>query len=339
MSALPPPTAIREVAGVDYARFHDEIRPARAPVVMRGLVRQWPAVAAALAGDEAIVDYLVRCNPMRTVQAIAARPEEGGRFFYNADLSGLNFVRGQGRLDEFLGDLLAAKGHEQPPSMAVQSEIIRQVMPAFADANVLSLLKNVEPRIWVGNRIRVAPHYDIKENIACCVAGRRRFTLFPPDQLANLYAGPFELTPAGTPVSMVDPAAPDLERYPRYREAWANAQQAELEPGDAIYIPYTWWHGVESLEPVSILVNYWWSDAPEGAAPPFDALLHAILAYRHLPPGDRKIWQMMLDHYVFEANGDPAAHLPDHAKGIMSAASPGLFARLRGTLRELLGRL
>jgi hypothetical protein len=339
MSALPPPAPIREMADVDFARFQGEVRAAREPVVMRGLVRDWPAVAAALVGDKAIVDYLVGCGPRQPVQAIAARPEEGGRFFYNTDLTGLNFIKGRGRLDEFLRDLLSAKASDRPPAMAVQSEIIRQVMPEFAEANALPLLRGVEPRIWIGNRIRVAPHYDIKENVACCVAGRRRFTLFPPDQLANMYPGPFELTPAGTPVSMVDPAAPDLERYPRFAEAWAKAQQAELEPGDAIYIPYTWWHGVESLDPVSILVNYWWSDAPEGTAPPFDALLHAILAYRHLPPDDRAVWKMMLDHYVFDANGDPAAHLPDHARGIMSPASPGLFARLRGTLKEMLGLL
>ena len=118
----------------------------------------------------------------------------------------------------------------------------------------------MSPRIWIGNRIRVAPHYDVKENVAVCVAGRRRFTLFPPGQIANLYPGPLEQTPAGTPVSMVDQHAPDLERYPRYAEAWTTAQQATLEPGDAIYIPYCWWHGVESLEPVSILVNYWWNE-------------------------------------------------------------------------------
>jgi hypothetical protein len=221
----------------------------------------------------------------------------------------------------------------------VQSEIVPQVLPGFAQANPMPLLPQVAPRIWIGNRIRVAPHYDVKENIACCVAGRRRFTLFPPEQLANMYPGPFELTPAGTPVSMVDPLDPDLERYPGYRDAWAVAQSAELYPGDALYIPYTWWHGVESLDPVSILVNYWWAEVPEGITAPYDALLHAMLAFRHLPSGDRAIWRMMLDHYVFEADGDPAAHLPEHARGIMGPPSPGLLDELRGMLKRMLAQL
>jgi hypothetical protein len=337
MSALPPPPPVREATGVDFARFHGEIRPARQPVVLRGLVGDWPAVRAARESDEAIVAYLEQCAPRRPVAAIAAPPEEGGLFFYNRELTGFNFRHARGRLEDFLRDLLKARVAENPPAMAVQSEMIPEVIPAFGDANRLDLLPQVSPRIWIGNRIRVAPHYDLKENVACCVAGRRRFTLFPPEQLANLYAGPFELTPAGTPVSMVDPLAPDLARYPRFAEAWQAAQQAELEPGDALYIPYTWWHGVESLEPVSILVNYWFSDAPEGVAPAYEALLHAIYAFRHLPPGDRAVWRTMLDHYVFEANGDPAAHLPDHAKGMIGPPSPALFARMKATLKQIVG--
>ena len=337
MSELSTPPPTREVAAVDFTRFHDEIRPAGEPIVMRGVVRDWPAVAAALQGDRAIVDYLIACQPRRPIGAIAARPEEEGRFFYNADLTGFNFVQGRGRMDDFLRDLLLAREHAHPPAMAMQSEVISEVIPSFGEANVLPLLKGVEPRIWIGNRIRVSPHCDLMENVACVVAGRRRFTLFPPDQLVNLYPGPFELTPAGTPVSMVDPYAPDLDRFPRFAAAWATAQRTELEPGDALYIPYMWWHGVDSLEPVSILVNYWWNDVAKDISTPYDAMLHNILTFRHLPPGQRAVWRTMLDYYIFESHGDPAAHLPEHARGMMGAPTPELLARLRSTLKKIVG--
>lgn len=338
MSTLPDPPPIREVTDVDLSRFHEEVRPANQPVVMRGLVRDWPAVVAALEGDEAIASYLLECGPTKPVGAIAARPEIEGRFFYNDDLTGFNFIEGRGRLADFLRDLLLARQQTRPPAMAMQSELIPDVLPAFAQANRLPLLTDVAPRMWIGNRIRVSPHCDLMENVGCVVAGRRRFTLFPPEQVANLYPGPFELTPAGTPVSMVDPLAPDLETYPRFAQAWETAQQAELLPGDAIYIPYMWWHGVESLESVSFLVNYWWSDAPKGISTPYDAMLHAMLAFKHLPPAQRAVWRTMLDHYVFEADGDPAAHIPEHARGMMAPASPDLFARLRATLRKVVGQ-
>src|SRR3546814_2525666 len=57
---------------------------------------------------------------------------------------------------------------------------------------------------------------------------------------------------------MVDLAAPDLTRYPRFAEALAHAMTAELEPGDAIYIPGLWWHDVQAAGPFNVLVNYWW---------------------------------------------------------------------------------
>jgi hypothetical protein len=337
VSELSSPPRIREVAEVDFALFHQEIRPASEPVVMRGLVRDWPAVAAAQESDAAIVDYLIGCGPTKPVGAIAARPEEKGRFFYNEDLTGFNFVSGRGQLEMFLRDLLAVGNEANPPAMAMQSEVIPDVLPAFGEANRLALLPEVAPRIWIGNRIRVSPHCDLMENVACVVAGRRRFTLFPPEQVTNLYPGPFELTPAGTPVSMVDPLAPDLDRYPRFAAAWATARQAELAPGDALYIPYMWWHGVESLEPVSILVNYWWNEGPANLSTPYDAMLHNILAFRHMPPDQRAVWKTMLDYYIFQSEGDPAAHLPEHAKGMMGPLTGELAGRLRATLKKIVG--
>ena len=336
MSALPQPRPVSEIEGIDRVRFDSEIRPAGAPVAMRALAGDWQGVKAALQGDRAICDYLLSCRPTRPVTALVAPPEVGGRFFYNDRLTGFNFTKHAGRLETFLGELLRIAGDPAPNGMAVQSETIPELLPGFVDANPMPLVPaSVEPRIWIGNRIRVAPHFDIKENIAVCLAGRRRFTLFPPGQIANLYPGPFELTPAGTPVSMVDPTAPDLELYPRFAEAWAGAQQVTLEPGDALYIPYAWWHGVEALEPVSILVNYWWNEAPPGIAGQYDALLHAIFAFRHLPERERKVWHTMLDHYVFEASGDPAAHLPEHAQGVLAPASPRLFASMRHILGQV----
>ena len=338
MSDLGPAAPLPEIpAPLDEARFA-EIRAIARPLVVRGLAADWPAVAAARSGDEAIVAYLTREALPRPVRAIAAPPAERGRFFYNADLTGFNFQAGNGRLDLFLADLLRARGMTDVPAMAIQSEEIAALFPRFAAENRLPLLPDVDPRIWIGNRIRVAPHYDVKENAAVCVAGRRRFTLFPPEQIANLYPGPLEQTPAGTPVSMVDQHAPDLARYPRYAEAWQTAQQATLEPGDAIYIPYCWWHGVESLEAVSILVNYWWNEGtPEGAGSPYDALLHAMLALKHLPPEQRGVWRGMMDYYVFETAGDPARHLPEHAKGVLGAPSPGRFAQMKAIIRQALG--
>jgi hypothetical protein len=340
MTELASPQPIREYQGIDRARFQNEIRPAGQPAVLRGLAKDWPAVAAARKSDEDLVAYLKRFRIDRPVAAIVGPPEIEGRFLYGDDFRTLNFTRGTTALDPFLDRLLRDRENPRPYAIAVQSEEVPSLLPGFAEDNFTDLLeREVIPRAWIGNRISVAPHYDLMENIGIVVAGRRRFTLFPPDELKNLYVGPFELTPAGTPVSLVDPHNPDLERFPRFAEALKRAQVAELEPGDAIYIPFHWWHGVDSLEPVNLFINYWWNDAQLGIGNPYDALLHAIYGIKTLPPEQRAVWRMVFDHYVFEVDGDPVEHLPEHARGMLGELTPEQLARMRATLSQLFQRL
>ena len=332
----PAPKPIREYERAGRALLDDEIRPSRQPAVLRGIAADWPAVRAARESDEALVNYVKRFSAKARVAAIVGEPEIEGHFFYSDDFRGLNFQRGQTALDPFLDRLLRDRNIDAPMAMAVQSETIPSVLPGFAEENATSLLRSdIQPRMWIGNRIRVAPHYDLYENIGIVVAGRRRFTIFPPEQIGNLYAGPFDPTPAGTPVSVVDPQSPDLERYPRFTEAMETAQFAELEPGDAIYIPYHWWHGVDSLEPFNFFVNYWWSDARPELGRPYDAMMYAFYALKHLPPDQRDVWRTMFDHYIFGANGDPGEHLPEHARGVLGELTPQLLARMRATLRQI----
>ena len=80
-------------------------------------------------------------------------------------------------------------------------------------------------------------------------------------------------------------------------------------------------------------------DAPPGIGNAYDALMHGLYALRTLPPEQRDVWRKIFDHYVFCANGDPAAHLPPEAKGVLGPATPELLGRMRATLRQILGKL
>ncbi|HUG45188.1 MAG TPA: cupin-like domain-containing protein [Sphingomicrobium sp.] len=331
---------VAEFDEVDLQRFRDEIRPSGQPAVLRGHAADWPAVCAARQSDEALVDYLMRFAVDDRVQALVGEPEIEGRFFYSPDLRGFNFKRGLSRLEPFLQRLLRDRAESRPLAMAVQSEPIPDLLPGFESDNRSALVApEVVPRAWIGNRIRVAPHFDLKENIGIVVAGRRRFTLFPPEQLPNLYPGPFELTPAGTRVSMVDCENPDLDLYPKFAEAMKSARVVELSPGDAIYIPFHWWHGVDSLEPFNLFVNYWWNEAPSNIGSPYDALMYGFFGLKHLPPEQRAVWREVFDHYVFCTNGDPAEHLPEHARGVLGKPTPQLLGWMRATLKRILEHL
>jgi hypothetical protein len=160
-------------------------------------------------------------------------------------------------------------------------------------------------------------------------SGRRRFTLFPPDQIGNLYQGPLERTPAGTTISMVDFDAPDPDLHPRFAEAMAHAFVIDMAPGDAIYIPYMWWHHVRSLDRLNMLVNYWWKPAPKTTSHPMDAMLHAMLTIRDLPPAHRDAWRAHFEHYVFAGNADQAAHLPAEQRGVLADLDAAGVEQLR----------
>ncbi len=185
--------------------------------------------------------------------------------------------------------------------------------------------------LWLGNAARTAIHWDLPQNLACVVAGRRRFTLFPIEQVANLYVGPLDRTLAGQPSSLVDLAAPDLARFPRFAAALAAAETAELGPGDALYLPSLWWHGVESPDPLGAMVNFWWRDSAAAAqVSPLLSLLHAVMTTADLPPAERARWRVLFDHYLF--GEDPAAHLPPGARGILGERTEATLAPLRARL-------
>ncbi len=332
---------IPEIDSITPEIFSNEIRPAGRPVVMRGLVRDWPIVQAAKTSSEVFCQYLKRFDRGHEIDTVFGAPSIRGRLFYNEDLSGLNCRMEQARLSGSLDYLLAHSNDDPMPTLALQSAVISRCLPGMQLENRLNpgfVPEGVEPRLWLGNRVTVAAHYDPSENIACCIAGSRRFTLFPPEQVANLYVGPFELTPAGAAISMVDFERPDYERYPRFKLAEEAAQVADLKPGDAIYIPYLWWHHVRSLEKVNGLINYWWSQAEEQYGEPRNALLHAMMSIKSLTPLQRNAWRAMFEHYVFEANGKPGAHLPEARRGILGNMKSDALKKIKTTLIKYLNR-
>ncbi len=330
-------TAIPTYCDVTPETFRD-IAAAAQPALLKGVIADWPAVQAAQTSDRAVADYVKGFDVGKPAEVWLGEPAIKGAFFYGDSLDKLNFRKAPATIGATLDHLLSIAGQDDPPSVYIQSTAMAAYLPAFPAANHLALLPDVAPRLWVGNRLRVQTHYDPVDNIACVVAGRRRFTLFPPQQLVNLYVGPFEKTVAGAPVSMASIEKPDFERFPRLREALDHAITVELEPGDGLFIPYFWWHHVQSLTPFNILVNYWWDEQPGQNAEAMDAFLHAVLALRDLKPERRDIWRTMFDYYAFQSHGDPVAHLAPGDRGALGPMSDTALGQARQRLIERLSR-
>ncbi len=329
---------VREVECDAGAGLDALLTGAREPFVVRGLVADWPLVAAGRTSARAARAYLLDHARDRPFTVSIAPPGHDGRLFYDADMA-MNFRTGTGRLPDIFAGIDAAEKQGEARTVYLASIDIPAHFDGLDAANPVDLgCREPLKSIWIGTRTRIAAHNDFPDNLACCAAGRRRFTLFPPDQFSNLYLGPIDNTPAGRAVSMVDFDAPDLAAHPRFVEAMAHAQVAELEPGDALFIPSMWWHHVEGLDPFNILVNYWWRDTPAWLGQPQDALNHAMLAIRDLPAEDKAIWRRLFDHYVFDADDDVTAHIPEKARSVLAPLTAETAGRLRAFLLRTLSR-
>ena len=315
---------IPEYQQLDATQFFEQIAPEQKPVVIRGFAKKWPLVAAAQKTPQDFAAYLMRFYTGKKARIFVAPPAANKRFYYNDDMTDVNYLSGEERVDLFLGRLLELIDRTVYPAISMQNSLPSEILPGLIDDNISDFFPNTEPRLWIGNEGIVSAHYDGSDNIACVVAGRRRFVLFPPEQLGNLYPGSLNFTPAGAPVSLVNLHNPDFERYPHFKIALDNAYSAELELGDAIFIPMLWWHHVESLHKVNALMNYWWNgSSSKSTTPPspIDSLHIALLAMRDLTPKQRSAWRYMFEHYLFKQGVDPVSYIPEHQLHVLGALS------------------
>jgi hypothetical protein len=309
LDALPPVAS----ATVQSAADIDALLTAGAPVILKGLTEHWPALAAGGHSPAALGTYLRAMDRGVPVPVMEASPASGGRFGYAADLREFSFTKRQRPLGETLDRIERATTASGAPYIAIQMLPLATQLPDFVRDNPMPFVPSgTEPRLWLGGPVKTQIHNDRDHNLACVIAGQRRFVLFPPEQVTNLYVGPIDNPP---PLSLVDPEAPDRERFPRFREALEAAQVAHLGPGDALLMPRYWWHHVTSRSPWNAMVNYWWGDVPRGLGHAQDAFLTALLAIKTLPPGERRYWRAMFDAHVFDDGGDAVAHIPPALRG------------------------
>lgn len=336
----------RVISDYESKSLDQSILLSKKPVIIKGLVNHWKLVEEGRKSDSNAINYLKSHYNGRPSVACIGPSEIQGRFFYDAEATKLNFDTQQMKIDEVLDLIQAGFAEKNPTSYYIASNVIDTHFPGFRSENDIVIprpvvdypIEDLRVSIWIGNRTTACCHYDASDNLACCVVGKRRFTLFPPDQIANLYPGPLSPTPGGQALSMVDFANPDYTKYPKFAEAIKHGQIADLEAGDALYLPSMWWHQVEGLRPFNVLINYWWSNSAKHMGPAMNVLYHAMLSLRDKPEHEKLAWKHIFDYYIFGDAKQAGEHLPDQARGYLGEIDTAKSKMLRAMLLNKLNR-
>ena len=315
--------------------LREVVEPCR-PVVLRGLVTDWPIVAAGRLSPSAVRDHLKPLDIGGEIEAFFGTTAIAGKYFYTEDMKGFNFERRRMKFSSALESIVSSVVAPGSPSIYVGSVPANDFLPGFAASNPIPLLNpGIGPRIWIGHAANVSSHYDTVDNLACVAVGTRRFTLFAPQLIDKLYVGPIDNTMAGQPVSLAASSEPDKDRFPLFEQIRDHSLVAELESGDALYLPKLWWHQVESNAPFNVLVNYWWDAFRLGPDAPYTSMLLAMITIAERPAVERQAWQAFFDHYVFRGQGHPLAHLPAEQHGILGSLKEN-YGKIRARVMHLL---
>lgn len=330
--------ALREISDAQNwsaERFRKEIVETCRPAVLRGLAAHWPVVQAGRTSPRALCDYVLRFDRGGRMEAFFGDRSIGGKYYYGEGLKGFNFERRSMAFSQALEAMISNLERPAAQSVYVGSIHIDDFLPGMSAENPMPLAP-AKPRIWLGHASNVSCHYDAFENIACVIAGTRRFTLYLPELIGSLYVGPIDNTMAGQPVSLAASSPRDPAKYPLFEMVRDQALVAELGAGDALFLPKLWWHQVEATAPFNGLVNYWWDAFSIGPDAPYTSLLLAMITMAERPLKERLAWRAWFDHYVFRPEGHPLKHLPAEQHGILGPLKPDNYGRLRAWVMHLL---
>lgn len=323
---------------------YDELFSRDQPIILKGLVKDWPLVKAGQQSADKVMEQLEQHYSQQPMLVYKGPPEIKARFSYDKSCTGFNYTSERSTIPEVFDAIRSQLAQDEHDYLYINSLRFDEGFPKLNQSHQLAFehpeFKNNQPvaKIWLGTESVAAAHFDQPKNIACCVVGKRRFTLFPPDQVHNLYPGPLTPTPGGQVVTVADLSQADFSRFPRLKRAFENAYIADLEPGDGLYYPSMWWHEVEAFDRFNAMVNFWWMTAAPYLGSPMDVLMHAMMSIRDRPAKEKEAWKALFDYYIFDDAEQVRAHLPPQSHGAFATMDDNLSRRLRSMLRNNLNR-
>ena len=241
------PMSIERIKAPSLATFQREFQNRARPVILTGLMDDWPARSWTL-------DVLRERYGHRRVTAVRTRD---GQVVHGAR-DGIPYH------SILFGEYLDMLESETLPSYYMVfpiSEVLPELMREFVLPEYCRDAAWSRARFWLSAANTGSPlHRDPPDNLYAQIFGRKRFVLFAPEESRNLY--PHAMWSGLPDFSRADATRPDYGRFPRMRDA--RRIECEVGAGEVLYLPRYWWHQVTSLEQ-SASVSLWWAQGARAA--------------------------------------------------------------------------
>jgi hypothetical protein len=255
--------SVERIAGCEEAEFvRSYIEPSR-PVILTGVMEDWPARRRWSLG---------RLASEFGERTVTVGETEGGRLIVGRSEG---IAQREMAFSEFLDRLRAGD-----PDCYLLSPLDERLPELLEDLHFEALVPKASwhsLRLWISARdTRAALHQDLPENFLAQITGRKRIVLIHRRHGRNVYRnGLFHGAPN---FCAVDAENPDYARFPRFRRV--ESITVDLEPGEILYIPRLWWHQVHSLS-LSISVNQWFASGALALAARGSQLFARMRGFRH----------------------------------------------------------
>lgn len=125
-------------------------------------------------------------------------------------------------------------------------------LPPVLSKTVDGFMRRPERNIWISPQgTRTALHFDAVENLNLQIEGSKSFLLYPP-KIHGMHACRWSSQAAY--VSSVDPRNDhSIDDFP-----YSDGLEVILAKGEMLYLPYGWWHQVDTIGKINLNGNYWW---------------------------------------------------------------------------------
>ena len=251
---MAPEIARVELPGDD---LFQRLKSQDVPLILTGALKDWKAISkwniTHLVSVLGTTKVNVEVSPTNYFPTLHYEGSDNG-----GKRPGLSIRRRRSRQVPFNGFAeTVLRPNDRPVKFYLKEKAFIEKFPELAAdiplQSLLSSTKTFPTLLWIGSADVTTPlHYDVVHSLFAQVRGRKRFTLFAPQDGPSLY--PFPMFSRNSYISRVDILQPDLEEFPKFQQA--KPFEFVLEPGEVLYLPAFWWHQVQSLE-VAISISFY----------------------------------------------------------------------------------